>query len=302
MFDLVFLGTSASVPAPERNQPALLIAAAGQRLLVDCGEGTQRQLMRSGAGVRRLRQILLTHEHLDHILGLPGLLATMGLPADREERVILRGGTRTLGLVAGVFAALWGEGRAPLALELVPLAPGGVVAEAGFAIHSFPVEHRGADSFGFVFQTPRHRHLLPDRLAELGVPDGRLRKLLADGVAVELEDGRRVEPADVLGRETPGTKLAVIGDAGSVAGLAESIRAADLLVIEATFLDRDASIARSHGHLTAAEAAALAVEAGVKRLILNHISGRYEAADILAEAREIFPETTIAADLERVRV
>ncbi|MEI9982798.1 MAG: MBL fold metallo-hydrolase [Aliidongia sp.] len=300
MFELTFLGTSASVPSVERNQPALLVAAAGQRILVDCGEGTQRQLLKSGAGFRRLRQILLTHGHLDHILGLPGLLSTLGLQQERDETLTIRGGPHTLQLVSALLAALWGEGRAPVALELVPLRAGNVQPGTDFALHCFPVEHRGTDSFGFSFQSPARRHLRADRLTELGVPDGPVRRQLADGEAVRLADGRRIEPDDVLGSPTAGTKLVVVGDVAATAGLEAATRGADALVIEATFLDRDAAIARTHGHLTAAEAATLAATAGVKRLILNHISGRYPPEPILAEAREIFPDTTIAADLDRI--
>jgi ribonuclease Z len=301
MFDLLFLGTSASVPSPERNQPGLLIAAAGQRMLVDCGEGTQRQLLKSGAGFRRLGRLLLTHGHLDHVLGLPGLLSTLGLQ-QRSEALTVNGGPRTLQLVADLLEALWGKGRAPIALELEPLTPGRVVSEDGFTVDCAPVVHRDTDSLGFAFQGAARRHLRPDRLAELAIPDGPVRKELAAGRRVKLADGRRVEPEDVLGPSTAGTRLVVIGDAGTTAGLANFVRNADALVIEATFLDRDAAIARTHGHLTAAEGAALAAAAGAKRLILTHISGRYSAAEILAEAREIFPETTIAADFDRFTV
>lgn len=301
MFDLVFLGTSASVPSPERNQPALLIAAAGQRVLVDCGEGTQRQLLKSGAGFHRLARLLLTHGHLDHILGIPGLLATLGLQ-ERRGALAVNGGPRTLQLVASMFEALWGAGRAPIALELAPLAPGPVATGDGFAIDCFPVEHRDTDSFGFAFQSPARRHLRRDRLSELAIPDGPLRKALAAGQPVPLPDGRTIDPEDVLGPPIQGTKLVVIGDAGTTSGLAEPVQGADALVIEATFLDRDAKTARSYGHLTAAQGAALAAAAGVRRLILTHISGRYEPAAILAEARSIFPASMIAADLDRLTI
>ncbi|HVJ55141.1 MAG TPA: ribonuclease Z [Aliidongia sp.] len=301
MFDLVFLGTSASVPSPERNQSGLLIAAAGQRLLVDCGEGTQRQLFRSGAGFRRLGRILLTHGHLDHILGLPGLLSTLGLQ-ERHETLTLHGGPQTLRLIADLMAALWGEGNAPVALELAPLTAGLVASDDGIAIGCFPVRHRDTDSFGFTFESAARRHLRPERLAELEIPDGPVRKELAAGRPAKLPDGRTIDPEAVLGPPTAGTKLAVVGDTETTAGLAEPAHGADALVIEATFLDRDAAVARSYGHLTAAEGAALARAAGVKRLILTHISGRYRTEELLAEAREIFPATEIAADLQRLTV
>jgi ribonuclease Z len=301
MFDLTFLGTSASVPQTERNQSGLLIAAASKRILLDCGEGTQRQLRRSGAGFRRFHRLLLTHAHLDHILGIPGLLTTLGLQQS-DETMTVNGGARTLRAVANMLAGLWGDGRAPIPLELVAVTAGHRIDEGDFAIECFPVQHRDTDSFGFAFKAPARRHLLPERLSELGVPDGPLRKELAAGRRVTLGDGRIVDPEDVLGPSKEGAKLVVVGDAGTTAGVAEPARDADVLVIEATFLARDAAIARTHGHLTAAEAATLAAEAQVRRLILTHISGRYPAEEILQEAKDIFPATVVAADFARYSV
>jgi ribonuclease Z len=297
MFELTFLGTSASAPSLERNHPGLLVSAGRKRILLDCGEGTQRQLRRSGAGFRRLRRLLLTHGDLDHVLGIPGLLATLGLE-QKSEGLTINAGPRTLQGVRNMLAGLWGAGEAPIPLELAPLTPGQRIDEGDFTIGCFAVEHRDTDSLGFIFKVAPRRHIRPDRLAELEIPDGPLRRALAAGTAVTLE-GRTIAPEDVLGPLTEGTKLVVIGDAGTTTGLAEPVRDADVLVIEATFLARDAAVARSHGHLTAAEAATLALEAGVRRLILTHISGRYPAEDILREANAVFPETIIAADLER---
>lgn len=298
MFALTFLGTSASVPSAERNHPALLVEAAGKRILVDCGEGTQRQLLRSGAGFRRLDRILLTHGHLDHVLGIPGLFSTLGLRQSAEAMTI-HAGAGTLDVVIRMLAGLLGEGRAPIPVQFAPLAQGQVIDAGDFTIDCFPVRHRDTDSFGFVFQSPARRHVLSDRLAALDVPDGPLRGELAAGRPVVI-DGRTIDPEDVLGPSTAGKKLVVIGDTETTDGLSGYVTSADVLVIEATFLDRDAETARSYGHLTATEAASFAAANGVKQLVLVHMSGRYPDEEILAEATRIFTNTRIAADFDHI--
>ena len=300
MFALTFLGTSASVPSAERNHPALLVEAAGKRILVDCGEGTQRQLLRSGAGFRRLDRILLTHAHLDHVLGIPGLFSTLGLRQNADTMTV-HGGQGTLDLVISMLAGLWGAGRAPIAVAFAPLTEGQVVDAGDFTIDCFPVRHRDTDSFGFVFRSPASRHLLSDRLAALGVPDGPLRGELAAGRPVMIA-GRTIDPEAVLGPPSGGSKLVVIGDTETTEGLSRFASDADLLVIEATFLDRDASTARDYGHLTARDAAAFAAANNIGQLVLTHQSGRYEDDEVLAEAAKIFPNTRIAADFDRIAV
>jgi ribonuclease Z len=301
MFALTFLGTSASVPSAERNHPGLLLEAAGTRILIDCGEGTQRQLLRSGAGFRRLDRILLTHGHLDHVLGIPGLFSTLGL-RQTSDVMTIHGGPGTLDIVIRMLAGLWGAGRAPIPVEFLPLTEGQVVDAGDFAIDCFPVRHRDTDSFGFSFQSPARRHLLSDRLAALDVPDGPMRGELAAGRPVMIEGGRTIEPEDVLGPPNGGKKLVVIGDTETTEGLSKHVADADLLVIEATFLDRDAPTARDYGHLTAAEAAGFAAANNVQQLVLTHLSGRYEDEEILAEAAKIFPNVRIAADFDRIAV
>jgi len=301
MFALTFLGTSASVPSAERNHPALLVEAAGRRTLIDCGEGTQRQLLRSGAGFRRLDRILLTHGHLDHVLGIPGLFSTLGLRRNSDVMTI-HGGLGTLEVVVRMLAGLWGEGRAPIPAQFAPLAAGQVVDVGEFTIDCFPVRHRDTDSFGFVFQSPARRHLLSDRLAALGVPDGPMRGELAEGRPVVIAGDRTIDPEDVLGAPSGSKKLVVIGDTESTEELSRHVTDADVLVIEATFLDRDASTARDYGHLTAAEAAAFAAANGVKHLVLTHLSGRYQDEEILDEAAKIFPHCRIAADFDRIDI
>jgi ribonuclease Z len=269
--------------------------------MVDCGEGTQRQLLRSGAGFRRLNRLLLTHGHFDHVLGIPGLFSTLRL-RQSSELMTIHGGGGTIEVVVQMLAGLWGKGRAPISLKLVLLNEGPVYDAGEFTIDCFPVRHRDTDSYAFTFEARTRRHLLPERLAALGVPDGPTRGELAAGRPVKLQDGRTIDPEDVLGPPARGAKLVVVGDAETTDGLSEHVRNADLLVIEATFLERDAAMAVDYGHLTAARAARLAAAAGVKRLVLTHISGRYEDQEILDEATKIFPETRIAADLDRLAV
>ncbi|MDF0523179.1 ribonuclease Z [Bradyrhizobium yuanmingense] len=300
MFALTFLGTAASVPSVERNHPALLVEAAGKRILVDCGEGTQRQLLRSGAGFRRLDRILLTHAHLDHVLGIPGLFSTLGL-RQTADTMTIHGGQGTLDFVINMLAGLWGAGRAPIAVAFAPLAEGQVIDAGDFTVDCFPVRHRDTDSFGFAFRSPARRHLLSDRLATLGVPDGPLRGELAAGRPVVIGE-RTIAPEDVLAPPSGGSKLVVIGDTETTEGLSEYVADADLLVIEATFLDRDASTARNYGHLTARDAAAFAAANNIGQLVLTHQSGRYEDDEVLAEAAAIFPNTRIAADFDRIVV
>ncbi|MET4385163.1 ribonuclease Z [Bradyrhizobium sp. F1.4.3] len=299
MFALTFLGTSASVPSAERNHPALLVEAAGQRVLIDCGEGTQRQLLRSGAGFRRLDRILLTHAHFDHVLGIPGLFSTLGLRQNSDVTTV-HGGPGTLDIVIRMLAGLWGAGRAPIPVEFMPLTEGPVIDAGEFVVDCFPVRHRDTDSFGFSFRSPARRHLLSDRLAALGVPDGPIRGELAEGRSVMIAGGRTIDPEDVLGPPSGGRKLVVIGDIETIEGLSKHVVDADLLVIEATFLDRDAPTARDYGHLTAAGAAAFAAANNVRQLVLTHLSGRYRDEEVLAEASKIFPNSRIAADFDHV--
>jgi ribonuclease Z len=299
MFGLTFLGTSASVPSAGRNHPGLLVEAGGDRILVDCGEGTQRQLLRSGAGFRRLDRLLLTHGHFDHVLGIPGLLSTLRL-RQSVEVMRIHGGAGTLDVVARMLAGLWGEGRGPIPLELIPLKEGRVVDASDFTIDCFRVHHRDTDSFGFCFESKARRHLLPDRLSSLGVPDGPVRKALAEGKPVKLEDGRTIDPEDVLGPHAKRKKVVVVGDAETTDGLSEHVRDAEALVIEATFLDRDSAMASDYGHLTAAKAAELAATGNVRQLVMTHISGRYPEEEMLAEAIRVFPNSRVAADFDHI--
>jgi ribonuclease Z len=300
MFEVTFLGTGGSAPAAERGQPALLVGCGGRRVLIDCGEGTQRQLLRSGAGLRRLERILLTHAHLDHVLGLGGLIASLGL-LGLDRRLVIGGSAETVAFVERYLGALWPR-RAPLPLHFLPLDAGSLIEEQAFRLRCIAVAHRGTQSLGYRFETPPRRHLRAERLAMLGVPEGPERAALARGEDITLASGRAIAAEQVLGPPEPGTSLVVIGDAEETASLAGPVAGADALVIEATFLDRDADVARAYGHLTAGEAARLAAAAGIGALHLTHLSGRYGPEEIAAEARRYFPAVRVAADFDRVTV
>jgi ribonuclease Z len=300
VFELVFLGTAAAVPAPERGLSASLVAKGPNRLLVDCGEGTQRQLMRAELGFRGLDHVLLTHAHLDHVLGLAGLLATFALYRIGGTVEIIGSG-ETTAFVGRYLAATIGPEREG-GYRLRAVVPGPVLVQPGWRLDAFAVAHRGTQSLGYLFREETRHPLLPERLDELGVSEGPERAALAGGRPVVLADGRRIAPEMVRGPAVAGARLAIVGDAEEVATLVEPVRGADALVIEATFLEGDAALARERGHLTAAAAARLARDAGVAELLLTHISGRYRPEEILAEAHRFFPATRVVADFDRVCV
>ena len=298
MFEVTFLGTAASTPSAERGLPAVLVQAAGERFLIDCGEGTQRQMLRAGSGFRRLGHVLLTHAHLDHVLGLGGLIATLGL-MDLRDTLRICGSRETMHFVAQYLGSLFPLPRTPVPLEFVELQPGPVLATGQFTVSCFPVKHRGTESLGYRFDTIARAHLDGDRL---GVPPGPLRAELAAGRSVVLPDGRRIGPDSVRGPPAAGASLAVVGDTEEADTLIGPVGGADALVIEATFLERDAALAGERGHLTAAEAGRLAAAAKVGALYLTHISGRYDPAEIAAEAGRLFAAVSVASDFDRVSV
>jgi len=302
LFEVVFLGTAGGVPSVERGLPALLVVHEGRRFLVDCGEGTQRQLLKSGLGLRRLDRVLLTHGHVDHLLGLGGLVATLAL-LQAGEGLTVYGGAPTLRAVRALLGeVIWPGGRPPIEVNCAEITPGVIIEDQRLVVRAFPVSHRGADCFGFVFEEKPRSRLRPERLAALAVPAGPERRRLVRGERVVLADGRTVAPEEVAGPAAPGTRLVVVGDAGDAAELLDVVRDADALIIEATFLERDADKAAERSHLTAAQAARLARDADVRALYLTHLSNRYREAEVEAEARAIFPGAVVARDFDRVTV
>jgi ribonuclease Z len=243
----------------------------------------------------------LTHGHLDHILGLGGLASTFGR-WEMIDRLDLYGGQWALQRVKGLMDVVFGPGRLPLQVNYHVIEAGVIFEDATFTLSAFPVDHRGAGCFGFAFIEKSRRPFLPERAQALGVPAGPVRRQLVQGETITLADGRVIRPDDVLGPEEPGARLVFVGDAGSTDGLLEPARGADALVIEATYCGDEAEMAQTFSHLTAAQAARLAREARVKQLILTHISRRYGAQRVLAEAQPIFPDTVVANDFDRFRI
>lgn len=298
MFELVFLGTSASAPSVQRGLSSALVLANEHRFMIDCGEGTQRQLLRSGLGFRKLDKILLTHGHLDHILGLGGLASTLGRWEAMEELNIY-GGAFTLLRVQALMEVVFGPGQIPNAgVELNAMQAGVLFENRRFTLSAFPVQHRGPDCFGFVFEEKSHRPFLAVKAESLGIPHGPVRRDLAAGIPVTLPNGQTVMPDAVLGEPQRGAKLVFVGDVSHTGPLHDVAAGADLLAIEATYLDADKDLARQHGHITATAAARLARNAGVRQLVLHHVSRRYAMQEVLAEAQAIFPNTVVASDLD----
>jgi len=302
MIELVFLGTAASAPSAERGLPAVLVRHGPRRFLVDCGEGTLRQLLKAGFGLKGLDKALLTHGHLDHMLGLGGLASTANMWRTTDTFTVFAG-PWALGLSRVLLEqVVWPEVEPPIDLRYVPVETGVIYEEPVLQVRAFPVRHSAPDSFGYLFAETPHRPLIEERLDALGVPRGPERSRLAAGESVVLPDGRTVAPEEVVGPAKAAARVAVIGDTEGIEDLVEPVRGVDLLVIESTFLARDAEKARLRSHITAAEAATLAREAGVGRLCLTHLSGRYKAEEIRAEAEAIFTDTHVAQDFDVVRV
>jgi ribonuclease Z len=298
---LRLLGTSASRPTVERNVSSVVVEREGETLMFDCGEGTQRQMMRYGISFA-LGDIFFTHMHTDHVLGVIGLTRTLQLQGRTEPLRLWgpKGSARVLRQWSG-----FGGERLGYAVEITEVEAGVPVPRREYAIVPFAVDHRGAQSVGYALvEHERRGRFNPELARELGVPEGPLWGELHRGRAVTLPDGRSVDAATLVGPTRPGRRVAITGDTRPCAGTEEAARGADVLVHEATFADEEQERAVDTGHSTAREAAEVAARAGVKRLVLTHVSARYsyDTSELEREAKRVFANTLVARDGAEIEV
>ena len=271
-----------------------MVVREGESLLFDCGEGTQRQMMRFGASFA-LSDLFFTHFHADHLLGVVGLVRTLGLQGRTEPMRMYgpRGGKRILDSALGL-----GVERAPFPVEVCELEPGTSLARDGYRIDAFAVEH-GALALGYALvEKDRLGRFDPDAARAAGVPEGPLWGQLQRAKTVTLPDGREVSPEGIVSLPRPGRKLVISGDTRPCRATIEAAGDADLLIHEATFGEEEKDRAKETGHSTAREAAEVAAKAGVRKLALTHLSARYsrDSAELLGEAQAVFANVVVAKD------
>ena len=300
MLSVTFLGTSAARPTVERNVSALSLQREGETLLFECGEGTQRQMMRYGVSFA-LAEIFFTHFHADHFLGVIGLIRTLGLQGhDKPLRLYGPKGAKKV-LSAAISL---GVERVPFPIEIEEVKPGAVIGtthhtpRTDYEIRVFATEHGGGSVGYAVREHERRGRFDPDKARAAGIPEGPLWGQLTKGEAIDLPDGRRLTADGFVGPKRHGRLVVITGDTRPCASVIDAAQGADLLIHEATFGDEERERAKETGHSTAKEAAQVALAAKAKRLVLSHVSARYSisAEELVKEAREVFRETVVAKD------
>jgi ribonuclease Z len=293
---VLFLGTAGSMPTVQRAPASLLIRRGGDRILIDCGEGSQRQLLRS-VGLPELEHVFLTHFHADHFLGLPGMMKTFALRG-RDLPLHIYGPRGLTGLISDLRRIY---GKLSYEVRVVELGPTDTVEFDNYRIGAYSVVHR-MEALGYALvEDERPGRFDPGRAIELGVPEGPLYGELQRGVAVEA-NGRRVSPEQVMGETRPGRKLVFTGDTQPCEATVAVAQGAELLVHDGTFSGDEQERARQTGHSTAPDAARIAAEAGVSLLALTHLSSRYFGPVIEKEAREFFERAVVPRDFDVVEV
>ena len=300
MLRIIFLGTGGSLPTRNRNPSAIMINRKGELLLFDCGEGTQQQMMRAKTGMMSLSSIFITHLHADHFLGIPGLMQTMSFMG-RKEPLLIYGpeGTREF---TELFEAL-GYFNLKYEVRGIELKPGDLVEREEYVIRALKTEHN-ISSLGYaLIENPRPGRFNREKAIELGIPPGPLFAKLQKRTPVEV-NGKLINPEDVMGAPRPGRTVVYSGDTRPCKSILEASRNADVLIHDGSFADEMADWAEESKHSTAGEVAALAKEAGVRKLILTHISSRYtdDAEPILTDSKKIFENVIIAEDLMEIEI
>jgi len=297
---VIFLGTSGGLPTPRRSLPAVAVLREGEIILFDCGEGTQTRIMRKGLGFARLTKIFISHLHGDHLSGLMGLLMTLTL-LEHQTPVDIYGPRELKPYFESLVRDLKLHTRYPLAIHETQ--PGVIVREDDYFIEAAPLNH-SMPCLAFALQEkPRPGRFNVERAAELGVPVGPLFSQLQAGQEVELADGRTVSPADVLGEPRSGRRIVYVTDTAYHPTIIPFCRKADLLIHEGMFSSDMEEEAIYRKHCTARHAATIAKQAEVKRLVLTHISARYnDTRELQDEAREVFPDSDAAQDLMEIEV
>ena len=300
MLNVIFLGTAGSLPTPERNTSSVLVNREGEMMLFDCGEGTQRQMMRARTGMMRLSYIFLTHLHADHVLGIPGLLETMAFQG-REQPLTIAGPKNTIHLVEA-FSSICYFAR-DFEVRVMELDPGDAVKMDGYQVEAIETYH-SVPSLGYCMkEDERLGKFNREAAVALGVPDGPLFGRLQHGQTVE-RDGKVIRPDQVMGEPRPGRKIVYTGDTRPCKSVELASNNADLLIHDGAPAEDMADWARETKHSTAGEAAQLAKRANVRKLVLTHISSRYSenVSPLLADAKRFFEDTIIADDLMKIEL
>jgi len=298
---VTFLGTAGSVPTPERSLPAVLIQRGNEQLMLDCGEGVQRQMIKAKVGFHKKMKLFISHMHGDHVLGLPGLLQTMAL-MDRQRKVEIYGPEGAKRFLEGTREVL--QFALTFPVEIHEIHAAGIICsekeytvEAAWANHVIPTL-----AYAFV-EKPRAGKFYPDKARALGVPEGELWSKLQHGEEIKLAGGKVVKPEEVLGPMRHGRKIVYTGDTKPFKGFARFAGGADLVIHDATLDDGLAEKAAEDGHSTPGQAAEEAATAKAKKLVLTHISARYTDANVLLEqAKKVFKNTVVAEDFMRLEL
>lgn len=300
MLRIIFLGTGGSLPTRNRNPSAVLVNRKGELILFDCGEGTQQQMMRAKTGMMSLSSIFISHFHADHFLGIPGLIQTMSFMGRKEPLTIY--GPENTKEFTELFKAL-GYFNLKYEIRGVQLKPDEIVDKGEYVIQALETDH-SIPSFGYaLIEKPRPGRFNREKAIELGISPGPLFSKLQRGNSIEI-DGKIIRPEDVMGVSRSGRTIVYSGDTRPCESVLEASRGADLLIHDGSFADEMADWAEESKHSTAGEVAALAKEAGVRKLILTHISSRYtdDSEPVLSDSKKIFENVIIAEDLMEVEV